>query len=143
VRRVLSLAGLGLLLSCSSFSPSQYVSPRINGRVVDMETGQPMKDVQVRRLHGDDKARPQDAAGGRLVETADAVRTGKDGRFTVPSVRTLGPLGGPGWYSVSLNFVRSGYQSVVRSYTLSGSTNTTTGEPVIQAGDVSLPRLAN
>jgi hypothetical protein len=135
-------AALCMAAGCKSGSASQYVSPRVTGRVLEMESGQPLKNVQVRRVLGDANARSPDApSGGQLLEQkSGTVRTGADGRFEMASSRTLSVLGS-GWYSVTLSFQRTGFQSVIRTYTLANSTNSPSGEPVVQTGDVLLPRM--
>jgi hypothetical protein len=130
------------LAGCASVSPSQYVSPRVAGRVLDLETRQPIKDAQVRRVSEEANTARDTASGGRLLEQASAVRTGVDGRFMMKSVRTLALFGNVGWYSVTLAFERAGYESVARTYTLANSTNAPSGEPIVQAGDILLPQLA-
>jgi len=138
---MMAAAWMGVLGGCSSVSPSHYVFPRVTGRVLDMESRQPIKDAQVRRVTGDGNARPSsESGGGRLVESASAVRTGADGAFVLKSGRIFGPLGSSGWYSVTLAFDRSGYQTVVRSYTLADSTNAPSGEPKVEAGEILLQR---
>ena len=144
--RWLITAGLGLSmcawLGCSSFSPSQYVAPRVTGRVLDMETHQPLENVQVRRTDSDAASRSAEPyKGARALDPSGAVRTRSDGHFDLPSERTLGVFRGYGWYSISVAFEHGGYQSVLRSYTLANSTNTSSGEPLVPAGDILLPRL--
>ena len=132
-----------IVAGCAAVSPSQYVSPRVIGRVLDSETRQPIQDAQVRRVSAEGTTRTMDApSGGHLLEQASAVRTGADGRFIMKSVRTLAVFGNFGWYSVTLAFERAGYESVARTYTLANSTNAPSGEPIVQTGDVLLPQLA-
>jgi hypothetical protein len=139
---VIALALAALAIGCSTVSPSQYVSPKITGQVLDAETRQPIKGAQIRPANSDGRVRPDAiSSGGHLLETAAAVRSDREGRFTMPSVRVLGPLGSTGWYSVTLAFERSGYESLVKTFSLKDSTNTASGEPWIDAGQVSLPRL--
>jgi hypothetical protein len=128
---------------CASVSPSRYVAPRVTGRVLDMENQQPLKDAQVKRVSSDPNTRSLEAPkGGNLLGATSSVRTGADGTFVIGSARTLSVLGNAGWYSVTLTFERAGYESVIRTYTLAQSTNTPSGEPWVEAGDVLLPRLA-
>jgi 5-hydroxyisourate hydrolase-like protein (transthyretin family) len=132
----------GAVVSCSSHPLSgQYVSPRLTGRVLDMEDGRPLKGVRVRRLTPEENSQTLDQHGGnRLQETASETRTGGDGRFVMESVRTLNLIGTYGWYSVTLAFEQSGYQRIARSYSLTDSTNTPSGEPLVDTGDVRLPK---
>jgi hypothetical protein len=136
------MAALCVGTGCKSVSPSRYVAPRVTGRVLEMDSHQPIKDVKVRRVSAEDNARPMDAPhGGGVLEQASAVRTAADGTFVLKSMRTLSVLDQSGWYSVTLAFERAGYESVMRTYTLVNSTNTPSGEPLVQTGDVLLPRL--
>ena len=140
----LFLAGwAGILSGCSSDSASRYVSPRITGRVLDIESRQPINNVEVRRLASDENPRPTNVpAGGQLLDRPSGVHTGADGRFVVNSLRIFSPIGVTGWYSVTLAFTRGGYQSVLQTYTLTDSTNTPSGEPSIDAGEVLLSKKA-
>jgi hypothetical protein len=138
---VVSIAFGLVVAGCSSVSPSQYVSPRVTGRVVDADTHQPIQGAQVRRADAAPRARSDATAhGGAGLDDANAVRTDGEGRFVIPSARVLGPFGSAGWYSVAISFERSGYSSVVNTYTLGNSTNTPAGEPWVDAGDVLLPK---
>jgi hypothetical protein len=109
-----------------------------------METKQPLSNVQIRRVTSDSERRPTQApTGGQLLENSYAVRTGPDGTFDLASMRSLDLFRDYGWYSVTLDFEKPGYQAVVRSYTLSTSTNAPSGEPLVQAGDILLPKMRN
>lgn len=139
------LAGTALALAvagCSTVSPSQYVSPRVVGRVIDAENRQPIANVEIRRLLSDaNPRRGETPHGAPLLQSSGSVRTGKTGEFVMKSVRNFGPLGSSGWYSITLAFEHSGYQTLVRSYTLGSSTNTVAGEPLVETGDVLLTKI--
>lgn len=78
------------LAGCQTNSPSQYVSPRVTGRVLDAQTHQPVADVQVSRVSANEDLRALDVPkGGQAMETAPAVRTGADGTFVLDSERSL------------------------------------------------------
>jgi hypothetical protein len=131
-----------ILAGCASVSPLQYDSPRVIGQVLDMETGRPIRYVKVRRLLSAD-AKSLDAphaAGGMNQDTV--VRTGADGKFSVKSRRSLSLPGQMGGYSISLAFERDGYLSVTRTYTLKDATEAPSGEPIVHAGAVLLPKAA-
>jgi hypothetical protein len=135
-------AAAWMVAGCKSVSPSQYVSPRVTGRVLDLKSGQPLKNARVQRVPAEAAARTLDApSGGQLLDQAPGVRTGRDGKFELKSSRALSVFASSGWYSVTLSFERAGYQSVMRTYTLANATNTASGEPWVQAGDVLLPRV--
>ena len=131
---------MGCLLSgCASVSPSQYNSPRVIGRVIDGETRQPLKNVQIRRLTADANPKPLDAPhGADSLKESYVVRTDAKGAFNVKSERSLSLFGSGGWYSVTLAFERSGYAPLLKTYSLVNSTNAPSGEPRVQAGDIEL-----
>jgi hypothetical protein len=85
---------------------SWYSKPAYSGRVVDAETGQPLSQVHVVIIY--------DVGVYRLVEqgtkqvTEFSVITGKDGKFSVPAVRSI--IGLLSWdEGVSFTVTRSGY----------------------------------
>ena len=100
----------------------------------------PRFDRRIIGLTGSDQ-QVADAAKMFSVEYTK-VRTGSDGLFVMPSVRALGPLGGTGWSSISLALELRGYETLTRSFNLSQSTNTSSGEPLVEAGEILLIRLA-
>jgi hypothetical protein len=129
---------------CKSSSPSQYISPRITGRVLDAKTQQPIAGVQVRRLvpnQAPDVA--QMIKGGERLDQSPVVRTGRDGEFVLVSEKNLALFQRLGWYSVNVAFVHSGYERLTTEYTLLNATNTPTGEPLVKAGDIRLQPKPN
>jgi hypothetical protein len=143
VLRFAILISIWALTACKSSSPSQYVSPRVSGRVLDAQSNQPINGVQVRRLGPDqnvDVADPPKA--GQVMEQSSAVRTGRDGTFVLDSVRNLALFRKVGWYTVSLSFAHAGYEGFVTNYTLANATNTAKGEPLVTTGDIHLRPLS-
>ena len=143
VLRFAILISIWALTACKSSSPSQYVSPRVSGRVLDAQSNQPINGVQVRRLASElnaDVANPPKA--GQAMEQSFAVRTGKDGTFVLDSVRNLALFRKTGWYTVSLSFAHAHYEGFVTNYTLANATHTTKGEPLVTAGDIHLRPLS-
>jgi hypothetical protein len=122
-------------------SPSQYSSPRVTGRVLDEQTRQPIKDVQVRRVWDTTPAMAP-PKGAETLKQAPSVFTDADGSFVVESVRDLAFLQRLQWYSVSLSFTHRGYEQLMKTYPLSSSTNRPSGEPVVPAGEILLKPLA-
>jgi hypothetical protein len=147
LKPALGLASLLLtcaLVACKTHSPSQYVAPRVMGRVLDQQTHQPIPDVRVRRIRPEGGAHTRDTPkGGQLMEQSPAARTGKDGTFVLQSVRDLVLFRMIGWYSVSLSFEHTRYERFVADYTLANATNTAKGEPVVNTGDILLTPRAN
>jgi hypothetical protein len=137
------LAAVCILAGCKTHSPSQYVSPRVEGRVVDKLTHQPIAEVQVRRVTPDEKAPPMDPVkGAQLIGKAPAFHTGPDGSFVLDSVRDVALFRKLDWISVSLSFEHPGYEHLETRYSFTTATNTAAGEPVVNAGDVTLTPLA-
>jgi hypothetical protein len=137
------LVVLGLAISIGGagcHSPSQYSSPRVTGRVLDEQTRQPIKDVQVRRVWDTTPAMAP-PKGAEMLKQAPSVFTDVDGSFVVESVRDLAFLQRLQWYSVSLSFTHRGYEQLMKTYPLSSSTNRPSGEPVVPAGEILLKPL--
>src|SRR6187402_378875 len=65
-----------LVTGCKSASTSQYTAPRVEGRVLDAETRQPLGGVKVRRVDpyagGASRQVPK---GGQSIEKSPGVRT--------------------------------------------------------------------
>jgi hypothetical protein len=109
--------------------------------VIDGQTQQPIKGVKVRRLIPDQEPNVlNDVKGGQALAKAPAVRTDADGNFELASERTLSPFRRGGWYSVSLAFDHPEYTQYLTNYSLKHSIVTPKGEPVVNAGDISLER---
>ena len=135
------------MAGCKSATPSHYTSPRITGRVVDARTQQPIADVQVRRLVPNQEPDvAQVIKGGERLDQSPAVRTGRDGTFVLVSEKNLALFQKLGWYSVTLTLAHPNYERLTTEYTLLNATNTPTGEPLVQAGDIRLqpkPKTSN
>jgi hypothetical protein len=124
---------------CKSTSPSQYVSPRIEGRLLDAQTHQPVHGVNVRQpLPDQNPAVVEAPKGATVLNQPRGVLSGKDGRFVMDSERDLALFRTFGWYSVSISFEHPAYKPLTATYTLSDATNTAAGEPVVKAGDILL-----
>jgi hypothetical protein len=121
------------------FSP--FISPRVTGRVLMADTGQPLADVNVKsgaqaRGYSSSLMPPK---GGELLMARAPVRTDRDGRFELETERVLTPFRGSGWFSVQLLFEHSGYERFRTNYsTLNVRTNSPTGEPLLDVGDILL-----
>ena len=136
---VLPVVAACVLTGCRSSSPSQYISPRITGRVLDAQTLQPIAGVRVRRLTpNQDPGVDQAIKGGQVIENPASVRTGSDGGFILTSEKSLALFQKLGWYSVSLAFTYPNYEALTAEFTLVNATNTPTGEPLVRAGDLHL-----
>ena len=127
------------LIGAGCKSASQYISPRVEGRVVDARTQAPIEDVLITRF-SDERAydRADPPRGGQLMQRSQGVRTGPDGTFVLASQRDVALLQRFGWYSLTLRFRHRAYEDLTVTYTLSQGTNTATGEPLVKAGDIQL-----
>ena len=140
VRRIPIFAfATALLIGFSGcHSPSQYVSPRVVGRVVDEETEKPIAGVQVSR-RPKRRSSVEPPKGAELLKEIPPVTTSADGQFSLDSVRDIAFFRRLRWTSVSLSFRHRGYESLVTNYSATiATTNTPKGEPLVEAGDVRL-----
>src|SRR5580765_3785513 len=117
--RFAALISICALAACKSPSPSQYVSPRVSGRVLDAQSNQPIRGVRVQKLAPNQKLDVDDPPkAGQVMEQSSAVRTGKDGTFVLESLRNLALFRKVGWYTVSLSFAHADYEGFTTNYTL-------------------------
>jgi hypothetical protein len=129
----------GVLAGCKSTSPSQYISPRVEGRVLDTQTHQPLEGVKVRRVIPDQSQTVAEVRkGGQIMEQTPAIRSRNDGTFALDSERGLEFLRRSSWISVTITFEQTGYESFTTNYSLVHATNTPSGEPLVKAGDILL-----
>ena len=136
---VLCLTAL-VLVGCQSSPFSVAVSPRLTGRVIAADTGQPIADVQVRNLDQPDSGNGMvPPKGGQLLHGSTEVRTDRDGKFVLETQRVLAPFGGAGWFSVRLAFEHAGYERFLTNFSyLNLSTNASNGQPGLNAGNILL-----
>jgi hypothetical protein len=140
---VLLLVPVCMLAGCKTHSASQYISPRVEGRVIDKSTRQPIADVTIQRVTPDQEIPPMDPVkGSQLMEKKPAIRSAGDGTFVLDSVRDVALFRKLDWFSVSLSFEHPGYESLTTRYSYTNATNSPSGEPVVHAGDILLSPLA-
>jgi len=131
------------LAGCKSTSPSKYIAPRVEGRVLDAQTRQPIGGVTVRWFDpGAEVASGEIPKGALAMQQAPDVRTGKDGAFTLASKRNLALFGRSSWYSVAISFKHSAYAPFMTNYTPANATPPASGEPLVKAGDILLVPLS-
>lgn len=136
---LLALVSLGA--GCAS-SPSQYISPRVTGQVLDAQTRQPIAKVKIQRVHNQPRMDPNTAPrGAEAIQENWYAYTDAEGRFTVDSTTTLTFLQRVTWYSVTLAFSRAGYSGFTTNYTPAEATFLPSGEPVVNAGTILLRPL--
>jgi hypothetical protein len=136
---VLCLAAL-TLAGCKSRPLSVTVSPRLTGRVLAADTGQPIADVKVRNIDNtEDFNRTSPPKGAERMLAKRIAYTDHDGRFVLETERVLAPFGGAGWLAVRLSFERAGYERFLTNYSyLNLSTNSAGGGPGLSAGNILL-----
>ncbi len=131
-----------VLLSAGCSSPTQYISPRVTGQVLNAETRQPVAKVKIQRLHDKPRVDPNTVPrGAEAIQENWYAYTDAEGRFTVDSTTTLTFLNTVTWYSVTLAFAREGYTTYTTNYTPAEATFLPSGEPVVNAGTILLPPL--
>ena len=136
------LAAAVLAAGCKGLTSAQYVSPRIEGRVLDSESHQPIKDVHVRRVGSGNSSGASDTPkGATRLEAAPAIRTDEEGRFVLDSQKDIAVFGSVGWYSIAISFKHPAYEGLTETYTLDNATNNASGEPEVKAGDILLRRV--
>jgi hypothetical protein len=131
-----ALAGGG----CQSWTPSPYISPRVEGRVVDADSQRPLARVKIKRVWERSSYDTGEARkGAQTLERSTAILTDPEGRFVVDSERDLVLLRRTTWFTITLAFERDGYERLTVTYsTANVSTNSPGTEPVVEAGDVRL-----
>jgi len=127
------------LASAGCHAPSQYISPRIMGRVVDEATQQPLRGVRVQRSSNAPAPSEPPKGGEKLLLTPPTV-TDEDGTFTVASRRDLSFLRELPLYPVPLTFTHPGYERLTKTFLPEKATNTASGEPLLPIGDIPLKR---
>ncbi len=141
VNRQLALLLFAVALAgCQSVKFTHYISPRVTGRVLAVDTRQPLPDATVRRVvpyptDGEDTA----PKGGQLLMRSSGVRTDADGRFVLDGERDVALFRHPAWWSVTLSFTADGYRFYQTNYTSANlSGHSPEGEPLVNAGDILL-----
>jgi hypothetical protein len=135
----LSLAVLWAGCQSSPVLNSQYISPRVTGRVLDAVSSQPIRNVSIRRLAtGQSSTMDPTAKGDQSLERLRSLRTDADGRFDLDSERALTLFRRAGWYSATLAFTHNGHERFVTNFTLASAVIEPSGEPVVNAGNILL-----
>jgi hypothetical protein len=106
---------------------------------LDGETHQPLAGAKVSRVRPPERDN-QPPKGGELLMRKPDNQTDGNGCFSLGSERVLTLFRFGGWNSVRLYVERPGYLSLRTNY--SGAslqvTNTPSGEPLVEAGDIFL-----
>ncbi len=135
-------AAAGLMAGCKS-SGSEYIAPRVEGRVLDAQTHLPIERVAVQRLSPGEQDRNDFALkkGAESIVQSFPTYTDRNGRFVIDSEKALVLFAQMNWFSVDISFEHSGYEGFVTNYTLFTTTNTPSGEPLVDTGDILLQRI--
>ncbi len=131
-----------LVAGCKSHPLGPYVSPRLQGQVIDSENGSPLEGVKVSRGQPAFNAIGGQPKGGQLLMVKAPVETGPDGTFILSSERVLSIIRGSGWNEVRLTFVKAGYYRMQTNIPTAQATNSESGEPILTVGSVRLQRAA-
>lgn len=136
---VLCLAALAVT-GCKSHPFSVAVSPRLTGRVLAADTGQPIADVKVKNIDQSDGVNHTvPPKGGERMLAKPIVYTDQDGRFVLETERVLSPFGGTAWFAVRLSFEHAGYERYLTNYSyLNLGTNFSNGQQGLDAGNIRL-----
>lgn len=119
---------------------SAYVSPQIEGRVIDSETQMPIDRVVIIRNPQATKAGMDDyISAGEIQYPQHSIYTKKDGEFKVPSKKNLEVGSDKTWNSVTLKFLHAAYQMYSTNFVHGGAD--VDGESVLLTGDIQLDPL--
>jgi len=132
------LLGLLLTTGCTSFGPSECVTPPVTGRVLAADTRQPLAGVQVSRVvPGQNPGTP--AKGAQLLQSGRPETTDAAGCFIVPEQSYVTLFRHSQWWSVRLAFQAPGYVPFQTNYSAASFTNRADADTLtVNTGDVFL-----
>jgi hypothetical protein len=132
------LPGLLLAAGCTSFGPSECVTPAVTGRVLAADTRQPLAGVQVSRVvPGQNPGTP--VKGAQLQQQGRPETTAEDGCFILPGQSYVTLFRHSSWWSMRLAFQAPGCVSFQTNYSATSFTNqTAAGASIINIGNVLL-----
>jgi len=137
-----TFVGVIILCGCQSFRLQDYVSPRITGVVLDAETRDPVPNVTVRKVSGDQPSRTDSPPkGGEQLLSGDQVQTDKEGQFEMVARKDVLTFSSGSAFAVRLQFQHSHYDIFRTNY--SGKSITDGGPkrpPELNAGEILLRR---
>ncbi len=128
---------LVLVAGCKSHPLGPYISPRVEGQVVDA-AGRPLQHVKVIRGQPALNAIGNPPKGGQLLMAKAPEETNRQGHFTLPSERVLSIVRGSGWNEVKLTFLKPGFDAVKTNIPTKLAAISERGEPVLHIGLVQL-----
>lgn len=119
-----------------------YTAPRVTGRVLAADSGQPLAGVEVSRVAPGSRGwRSTPLKGSELLLQKAPIQTDMDGRFVLGSERVLSVVRGSGWNVAGLLFEAAGYRSLQTNCPTGTATNSVSGEPVLDVGRILLAPL--
>jgi hypothetical protein len=129
------------MAGCQSGGVTHYIAPEVTGRVLASDTHQPLANATVPRGGSGQGFEPfGPPKGGQLLIETSGVRTDADGRFMLQSKSVFALFRSPGWWSAPVTVSHSGYETFQTNYTAGDNvtTNSATGAPLVDAGDILL-----
>jgi hypothetical protein len=139
-RLITSSLLLVALSGCQSGNYNHYTAPEVTGRVLSADTHQPIANVRVFRSGENNNFEPfGPPKGGTLIIQPAPVMTDADGRFLLESKSVFALFRNAGWWTAPVTCQHAGYETFSTNYTASNViSNTPTGAPVVDAGDILL-----
>ncbi len=131
---------MSMVAGCSSTSGMHdaYVFPKVEGRVVNADTKEPIKGVIVLRKQWSGTADLDEYVSAGEIQMQDKrIYTNDKGEFVVPSKQSMTVGGDQSWFSVTLKFMHADYHMFSTNY-VNHSGAPTGNEPVVQGGDIQL-----
>lgn len=138
VRSWLGLIAWVFLCGCKAHPLGPYVSPQVEGEVLEAKTGAALPGVRVSRGKPGFDALSGYPKGGQLLMAKAPALTGSDGRFTLAGERVLSVVRGAGWNEVRLTFAKAGYETLKTNVSLDLANYEENGRPVLKLGPVFL-----
>ena len=138
------LLSLVALAGCQSGGAVHYTAPEVTGRVLAADTHQPLANVHVLRGEPGGNFEPfGPPKGGQQIIQPAPVLTDAEGRFLLESKSVFALFRDAGWWSTPVTYQLAGFESFSTNYTAANVTrHTSTGAPVVDAGDVLLQPAA-
>ena len=141
---LLGLAAFSLV-GCGSTDGlhARYTQPRVEGRVVDADSGEAIELVVVHRNPPTQRTSPGDMPhAAELQEHRDAAYTDENGRFSFGSEKNLNFGGDRTWSALTLQLAHPDYETL-RTNFVNRTDIREDGEPILRTGDIELQRQTN
>lgn len=128
------------LAGCNSVGFFDSATPRLTGRVLDAQTGQPLGGVKIVRLTpGQSADAGSPAYGAQLMLQGRPDFSAADGTFAVAGTKYVTFIKPSGQWSVNLMFRAGHYDTLVTNFTAADdAVRSATNSRVMNVGDVLL-----